>query len=152
MRVIGRTGINHFQSSLHFSFCTLYIPLSLGLPIDGGVNDLGHIVMGGPPINLANCKYTFQQNFDDRKIGKISHLYPISLALSFCLSLFSYFLPLCFPLYKDDDSDIGPYATSLSDLDPRLHLLKERLQKKRELIKHLDKMMRSFSGDTACSE
>lgn len=152
MRVIGRTGINHFQSSLHFSFCTLYIPLSGATNRRGGVNDLGHTVIGGSPINLANCKYTFQQNFDGRKISKIGHLYPISLVLSFCLPLFSYFLPLCLPLYKDDDSDIGPYATSLSDLDPRLHLLKERLQRKRELIKHLDKMMRSFSGDTACSE
>ena len=49
MRVIGRTGINHFQSSLHFSFCTLYIPISGATNREGGgVNDLGHTVMGGP--------------------------------------------------------------------------------------------------------
>ncbi|XP_019854959.1 PREDICTED: uncharacterized protein LOC109583893 isoform X2 [Amphimedon queenslandica] len=49
----------------------------------------------------------------------------------------------------ETDIDGGHYAVSLSDLDPRLVLLKERLQRKRELIKHLDKMMKSFSGETA---
>lgn len=81
----------------------------------------------------------------------------------FCSDLLFFFHTICiihvvslflfFSLNSDEtDIDGGHYAVSLSDLDPRLVLLKERLQKKRELIKHLDKMMKSFSGETASCE
>lgn len=50
----------------------------------------------------------------------------------------------------EGEDDVDYSFTSLTQLDPRLVLLRERLQNKRDLLRQLQKMLNSFSGDTEC--
>lgn len=52
----------------------------------------------------------------------------------------------------NDDEDDSSGVRTLQQLDPRLLVLKKRLQSKRELLKHLQKMLDSFAGDNECCE
>ena len=46
------------------------------------------------------------------------------------------------------DEDITDFPSALlRELDPRLPLLRKRLQSKRELLRQLQKMLSSFHGD-----
>ena len=53
-------------------------------------------------------------------------------------------------VYPEQDDEIDGPVSSLLRLDPRLALLRKRLQSKRELMRQLQKMLNSFSGDTEC--
>ena len=64
------------------------------------------------------------------------------------LPFFSFLLSSVVP----DDDEIDGTPMSLMDLDPRLILLKKRLQNKRDLLRQMKKMLCSFHGDTECCE
>lgn len=100
VRVIGRTGINHFQSSLHFSFCTLYIPISGATNREGGGEWLRSHSHGGSPIYLANCNTHFNRILMIEKLTKLATFTP-SVLPSLSVSLYSLtFYLFVFPYTK----------------------------------------------------